>query len=525
MDKLLSSASQPSQEVPRNEADNVQTRTGYSFDKQAPVWKLDKNTSVNVGSVSSLLETQTRTGYLDALAHFARTFSSGYVNVINSSMLRLIRNTESPIISTSMLINYRSTLPREQENFVGRLRSFLLTWHELQIPGVDSDVTDLLKSWRIRGSIRGDAVKRLDPTHGPLTDNELIAFNEGAARAYEMGSISIADLSIALLISHTGRRAIQISHTKIGDLDDTKRNLKGERLNLIHIPRAKQRSMRFRESTKAYAANGELWLVLQAQKVSCIAAVEKILNQVLSDSDRNLLPLFPDVAAFSHVQSLESLRNLLTSDRLHIQTREVGEALRRVTVFSDCRSERVGGVLCVSPRRFRYTTGTRAAREGLGIMVIAELLDHSDTQNADIYVKNVPEHAGAIDQAMGHQLVRYAQAFQGTLVDHESDAKRGADPTSRIRHSGLPTGTCGSYGFCGANVPIPCYTCMHFQPWVNGPHEAVYQKLLSERERIFEITGDAAVAAVNDRTIIAVAQVIQMCRTRLVELRAKIGEA
>jgi len=151
-------------------------------------------------------------------------------------------------------------------------------------------------------------------------------------------------------------------------------------------------------------------------------------------------------------------------------------------------------------------------------MVIAELLDHSDNQNAGVYIENIPEHVESLDKAVGHQMARYAQAFAGVLVDAESDAARGEDLNSRVKVDGKGIGTCGSYGFCGANVPIPCYTCMHFQPWLDGPHEEVYDDLISERERLLGITGDMQIAAVNDRSILAVADVIQRCSSRRKEL-------
>ena len=120
---------------------------------------------------------------------------------------------------------------------------------------------------------------------------------------------------------------------------------------------------------------------------------------------------------------------------------------------------------------------------------------------------------------MGFQLAPYAQAFAGVLVDTEKEARRGNDPSSRIRsEEGNGIGTCGEYGFCGANVPIPCYTCMHFQPWLDGPHEEVYQDLLAKREEVVNITGDLQIAAVLDRTIIAVADVILRCKVRHDEL-------
>jgi len=73
---------------------------------------------------------------------------------------------------------------------------------------------------------------------------------------------------------------------------------------------------------------------------------------------------------------------------------------------------------------------------------------------------NIPEHVESLDKAVGHHLARYEQAFAGVLVDTENDAARGEDISSRIKADGEGIGTCGSYGFCGASVPIPCYTCI-----------------------------------------------------------------
>ncbi|PJW38392.1 recombinase, partial [Escherichia coli] len=55
-------------------------------------------------------------------------------------------------------------------------------------------------------------------------------------------------------------------------------------------------------------------------------------------------------------------------------------------------------------------------------------------------------------------------------------------------------------------------------PWLDGPHEDVYQGLLNERERVKEITGDIQIAAVLDRSIIALADVIMRCAKRREEL-------
>jgi hypothetical protein len=147
--------------------------------------------------------------------------------------------------------------------------------------------------------------------------------------------------------------------------------------------------------------------------------------------------------------------------------------------------------------------------------LIAELLDHTDTQNVNVYVEDVPEHVDAINRAVAGQLAPIAQAFAGKLVDSEAHAMRGDDPSSRVRvRSGQSAGTCGHHGFCGALAPIACYTCINFQPWLHGPHEQVLDQLIAEQARVFKVTGDHQVSHITDRTILAVTRVIQMCTER-----------
>jgi len=499
------------------------SKDGYWFSEEDSFWELDKNITIHVANVLECLREELWVGFISVLSHYARNLSASHTRNIFDRFSAMLRDTGAKDITTTVLINYRATLSRETEWYLGTLRGFIYKWHDLGYPGISDDVIDLLGEWTLKGNVKGDAVQRLDPTEGPLTDNELLAFNEGVVGAFEKERISITELSIALLTSNTGRRPRQIAHTKIGDLDGTRKNKKGEPMYLINIPRAKQRADGFRGSFKTFAMTQELWVVLNAQRKNCIELIEGRLGFELQGPDRLALPLFPDLSAFEENMSVTQLREVFDTDRLHMKSADITKTLQRVVLKSGCHSERTGELLEIFATRFRYTTGTRAAREGFGPMVIAELLDHTDTQNADVYIKNIPEHAAALDKAIGHLLAPYAQAFQGVLVDREEDARRGNDPTSRIRHKGEGTGTCGTYGFCGANVPIPCYTCMHFQPWLDGPHEMIYTFLHSERERILGITTDGAVAAVNDRTILAVAQVIQQCQRRREELGLKAG--
>jgi len=496
-----------------------QSLYGYTFVVTSARWELSKGVILNVGSLLEKLDPSIADGFMATLLHFARTASAHHTKNYLVRYHHMV-DVVGGALSTTTLINFRSTLDRTSEHYLGGLRSFLYKWNELGYPGVDASIVDLLRGWTLRGNIKGDAVQRRDPEKGDLTENELIAFNEGAARAFEKELLTATELAMALLLSCSGRRSRQISHMKVMDVEMSAHKANDEDQGLIRIPRAKQQGAGFRDRFNTFRASGDLWAILQAQRKQCIRDAELAVGRALDADERQWLPLFPDASAFRSITSFAEFQSLLGTDRLHCAPDLINQVLKKVVEVSGCYSERTGRLLNVTSRRFRYTTGTRAARQGIGLAGIAELLDHTDTQNADVYVKNIPEHVAAIDAAVGHQLAPYAQAFQGVVVDSERDAKRGDDPTSRIRHRGRGTATCGKHGSCGANVPIPCYTCMFFQPWLDGPHEAIYAELVADRARILEETGDETIAAINDRTIFAVAEVIRRCEERREELAA-----
>ena len=493
------------------------SKAGYTFNEDDTHWQLNKNTKVNVGAVREILNYESENSYIKTLTYYAKNNSPKYAENINSRFLHYLRTTCSSEVNVENLINYRSILKPDTEHYLGYIKAFLNKWYELNYPGVSNETIDLLNNWILKGNIKGDVVKRLDPRAGPLSTIELQGFNEGIIQVYEKNEITITELAIGLIVSATGRRELQIASLRVLDVLKGK-NLKGEDYFLINIPRIKQRNTSFRELFKQFAINHELWVILNAQVENVKRKISILLPFEFQNSDLLELPIFPDWKAITKVNSIVDLRLLFKSDELHIKSRNVTKTLKKISKKAQIHSERTGEYLEVTSTRFRYSVGTRAAREGFGEMVIAELLDHTDTQSAHVYIENVPEHVARLDQALGHQLAIYAQAFAGVLVDAEKDAQRGSDINSRVKADGTGIGTCGSYGFCGANIPIPCYTCMHFQPWLDGPHQFVYDELISERERLMEVTGDMTISAVNDRSILAVANVIQLCTKRREEL-------
>jgi len=324
----------------------------------------------------------------------------------------------------------------------------------------------------------------------------------GAIKSYEAGQLSLSDMSLAMTVMMTGRRPSQITALKVGDLHSLYEKY------YLNVPRAKQRNDGgWRKTFKQVPIVEDLWLQLQ-QQADLVCREFEILEPVASEH-RDKLPLFPNYAAFNKSEEFVAQ---LDSDRLHMRVETLQKTMFKIAEKISVNSERTGAPILINAYRFRYTLGTNLGREGKGEYVIAEALDHTDTQHTGVYVKNLPEIVERIDKAVAYQLAPIAQAFQGVVIKTEDEARRGGDLSSRISNGTENLGNCGSYGFCGALAPIACYTCSHFQPWLDGPHEGVLDHLLQERARILDLTSDRKIASVNDRLILAVTDVAVRCK-------------
>ena len=297
----------------------LRTKSGYEFYPEDDHWSLDRNSRVSVGAVRELLEKDAAEGYVKTLTYYAQNFSGGHVVSSHYRFLHFLRSAKGSAVTESRLINYRASLSSKNEWYLGTIRGFLRRWHLSGYAGVSDDVIELLNGWTIKGNEKGDAIKRLDPEKGPLSDIELLAFNEGAVRAFECGDIPLSDMALGLVISNTGRRPIQITHLRLKDVLKG-RNNRGEDAYYLNIPRAKQRASGFREQFNQFAVTEELWAILTAQADHAVRTVESMLGFELQIQDRHELPLFPDMEALQGVNSPVEIKAALQNDQLHIES-------------------------------------------------------------------------------------------------------------------------------------------------------------------------------------------------------------
>ncbi len=478
---------------------------GYNVSVNSDTWKLSKDTTINLVLVKSLIPEDVFASYKKTLSYFAKNLSSDYTKGLQEQFLVFLRATGTRKITIQSILNFKANLNKRDEWHLGRLRVLLKKWYDLGYEGVPDEVYEQLSDWRLSGNVKGEAVLSFDPKKGPFDDIELQGLNDAIAQSFEKGVISRDEFGMNLTLSYLGVRPVQITHIKLKDL--IKGQSQGDDLYFLRIPRAKQRNVGFREQFKDRAINPYLWRALKAQADYVTTEIKKLNFKIPTEIIAEL-PLFPDKKLWQ-IQTLYELEISLKTDQLHVSKQTISYSLKKVVKDSRVMG-RDGHLLHVSPVRFRYTTGSRAAREGFGSWIIAELLDHSDTQNAEVYVKNHPNFAQKIDKALSKQLAPYAKAFMGKIIVDTNDANNGNELSMQVRNEMGHVGVCGSYGHCGSH-PAACYTCIHFQPLLDAPHEKLLEDLIQQREESITLTGDMAVSSSQDRTILAVAQVVQLC--------------
>lgn len=486
---------------------SARTRSGIEYTPLATVWAFrdgKDRVSINFDRVPALAQSLTP-GLKSTLMWYLENRSPRTVQHYFDSFMTLLRilaeGQDDPIVQIKPedILAFKM-MSEESEHELACLRGFLKRWAGLGAPGVGKDVAILLSQLTLKQSPAGVAVATLDPKEGPLTDLEFEAIQCALANAYAAGQIDDDVFLLAFLFMALGARPAQFAAMKLCDLIAPKTSQDTAEY-LLMVPRAKQREHVSRDEHKPRVLARQLGEPLQRY-------VEMVYAQFVGRlTDPWQAPLFPQQWRIEYANAPGFECHLAPGSL----SRKVISAFVRLRV----PSERLSGPIPVTPIRFRRTYATRAAEEGLPLLVIAEMMDHADTRHVRVYAGLTSRIRSRLNRAVAMHMATLAQAFSGRIVQFETDATR-PDPSSRIvdlrvDQSGAGMGSCGTNAYCGFAKPIACYACNSFEPWLDGPHEVALDYLLERREHLMK-TADPRIASVNDRSILGCAQVILRCR-------------
>ena len=370
-------------------------------------------------------------------------------------------------------------------------------------PAFDPDVAAEFELVHIGGNPQGQAVLRQDPNSGPLREVELTALRGALKAAEREDTLSTSDLCLTWLFLSFGTNPKNLRLINEDDLIVTSLP-EGGVIYELRIPRIKKRTAGERD---------------QFRVRRLVPEVGRLLERLIRENHREM-DVWPERERplFRSPKPREVLMGTAFEAQAHRRplswaTSRINEIGRRLNLKSYD-----GSPLKLSPRRLRYSFATRLVQEGASLQEVADALEHSSTEHVLVYFNARSDLVRRLDQKLALVLAPIAQAFMGTVIRAEQEAIRGNDPRSRIRHySGTrealePVGSCGSFGFCGLLAPLACYTCNHFQAWLDAPHEHVLEELECRRELKLEEGADSRWVQIYDETILAVALVILRCQ-------------
>lgn len=384
-------------------------------------------------------------GFVNTLQYYFCSKSNSYVKTIVKNIKNFINNVSPDYIDDKVLIEYQNMHSANKPSYYRGLRPFFTKWFELGYPGIDESALEIAKHFDLKIKKAGQHILQDDPTMGPLTKEENISLIKAMSHAYNIGELSLSDYAISLLISLTGRRPQQLVMLKYKDL--IQNNLDNGKVEyLISVPRVKQRGEQLQH--RELAIISEVASIVEQQANQSVRLVEQSLGKTLDDFTKGEVPVFLNEEKLLDLGLSDQI--FVEFNKLHAKPTIANVALKNIVNNGNVISSRTGSLLNVTPRRLRYTIATMLAKEGHNANTIAELLDHSSTSSAGIYVKNIADSVDRIDSAVSEQLSLVADVFMNGIKSKEK------------KHFKF----CSSRKCQGQNLNIsfPCNECAFFMP-------------------------------------------------------------
>jgi integrase len=328
----------------------------------------------------------------------------------------------------------------DKGNDFSRLRTFYRWGVARQHCDFDPGLFRILQSITAVGNSKGHNVRFRDPLKGPFSPDELLLIS----RAVSQGQGADQDRAIVMLHLELGHNPN--ASARLRNKDFVRYQTKSGIAYQVEVPRVKKRTSH--RETKSRPISPTLGRLLEA------------LQQGGTDG-----PLLHWLLATNPEGAIH-------------------HAMRRFAEEVNLISPRTQRRLVINPRRFRFSIATHMAEEGASMFHIAEVLDHSDTQNVRVYIETVSSIADPVAKATDEALAPLVRRFQGTIIDSTSSPPIADLPNQVIPaiapHLGIAHLNAGGIGLCGRDArkdglcrllpPLSCYLCPSFAALRDGPH-------------------------------------------------------
>jgi integrase len=140
----------------------------------------------------------------------------------------------------------------------------------------------------------------------------------------------------------------------------------------------------------------------------------------------------------------------------------------------------------VTNRRLRKTFCTKLIAKGTPLKVVAELMDHSDLQQLEVYYRHTHHVAKKLNDVLKAEAAEILDVFQGKVVTPEQVSQQGQHIFAPTKDQSLHLiGSCGSATPCSLNPPLSCYGCSSLEAFEDADHKAVVEHFVEETKNRF----------------------------------------
>lgn len=377
--------------------------------------------------------------------------------------------------------------------------------------GFNGEFALQLSRIKIPGDVKGEAVRSRDPEVGPLhfeLEEPLVrkALQQDVSEVFEHRQ---QRLSVALCLAF-GRNTLNYSRLREEDFFNLTAGFPGGvDIWQLNIPRIKKRASP-RELFKTETCDSQLAAMIQ----DVIDRNRKYSTQL----DGRALPR----PLFLRTTPVPKLIDTDSKDyAFHMPTSAIKKLISDWAKRMKLVSPITGRQLHLTPRRLRYTFACNMARQGASRAALAEMLDHTDTQNVGVYYELFDEMVAMLDKALATKVGKLVGWFKGTFVERNEDAINGDNPDKHLFFVGeefpqeqVEIGVCGESTLCHLDPPYTCYLCPKFQPYWHADHERVLEILLQDRQARLAKYDNARLGVQIDDVIYAVGQAVMTCKER-----------
>ncbi len=327
-------------------------------------------------------------------------------------------------------------------NDFSRLRTFYRWGVARQHADFDPAMLHIFVSITAIGNAKGHHVRFRDPVKGPFSPDELLLIS-GAVKEQRGADADRAVVMLHLELGHNPNASVRLRNR-----DLIRYETKAAVVYQLDVPRVKKRTAG--RETKRRPISAPLGLLLQTLQQGSPEA--QLLHWLSSTS--------PEA--------------------------DIAESMRRFVKAANLVSPRTQRPLVINARRFRFSIATHMAEEGASLFHIAEVLDHSDTQNVRVYVETASTIADPVARATDAALMPLVRRFQGKIVESFTAAPDDIVPAA-APHLGAVHIDVGGIGTCGRDVsregmcrmlpPASCYLCPSFMALRDGPHRQMLDSI------------------------------------------------